>query len=265
MQTCVYITNEHPFYMAMVCNSINMLRKYNKEIPIKLFFIEDKGKNTSTTSANKHLKKFGISKNQFDTLCDAHCVDVQYRKEIDPECAHLNRYYISECTEPDVLYIDCDTFIFGDVQKLFSQYEEEDMTTLIHGSIANWNEDWLPLDPVNTAVVLGKNHSYQKICKHIPEYSEKLKKKQIYPEIASWMFEWCEKGNDREELATSILIHELKMTNNYFNKEDARNIKANSDIVLAHKSIIFHSYSQQWPATYHQQIKNPILSYKRGK
>lgn len=229
-RSVVYLIGGGHNYTKMGLNSVSMLRKYNKDIPVKIIWIGDIERETE---------------DKFNNLN----VEIIKRTSIDPHFC-FNREYICEIDFNDILYLDVDTFINDDVSKLFDKYNAD--YTACHNAwvwFKDWKSDYLPKDkkPWNGGVILSRNGSHKKIFSQVRDAAKKILNCEVnlgnwgHFKINPWVIEEC---------ALSLVVASDIENSDYFEDKDCYNIRNRQDIFGCYQHIIFHSYTQQWDATY---------------
>jgi len=211
----VYIINGNLNYHKMALNSIKMLRKFNKNIRIICFCTHDE------TMFPEELM-----------------VETKYVKNIDPEYFPANKQYLADLDFDNIFYIDSDTFIFDDIEKIINKYPED-----IVGCENKWaySADFKLFKPINSGVLLFRNGSNKKIYK---DFNDKLNKiKETHPEL--WV--WLERYNKwvREEFLMSQIVHDDNINKNYFKRNHVK-IPENINDFEYMDAIIFHTYTHNW-------------------
>ena len=213
MRACVYLLNNKPPYVDMAVNSIYMLRTYNQSIKVICLCLED-------VALPKYLN---VEKIPIKNLGNFFFTNKQHLGSLDYE---------------DILYIDSDTFIFGNIEKLFD-YEYDFV-----GCENTWAyfEGFNLFNPTNGGVLLYKNNAHKKVYY---KFAEKLKSMEAdYPELDLWIKnknEWI-----REEFLTSQIVCDLSLSKTFFEYEHCRLLKWEEDFDKMHESVIFHSFTNQW-------------------
>lgn len=222
MRACVYLLNNKTPYIDMASYSISMLRKHNTSIKIVCLCV-----------------------GEIDLPFEAEKIQVE---NLMPNFFLANKQHIGIVDYEEVLFIDCDTFIFGDVEKLFD-YDYDFV-----GCQNNWAyfKGFNLFKPTNSGVMLFKNNAHKKI---LYKFSKKLKTMDVdYPELDAWLKntnEWV-----REEFLISQIANDLSIKSTFFKDEDVRMLQWNEDFERMHKSIIFHSFTQQWETALHWSQKS---------
>jgi|GEM_PF-3102866 len=221
----VYILNGNLNFHKMALNSIKMLRKFNKNIRILCFCTYDE-----------------------TTFPEDLMVETRYIKSIDPEYFPANKQYLSDLDFDSVFYIDSDTFIFDDIEKIINIYPED-----LVGCENKWcySMNFDLFNPINSGVLLFRNGSNKKIYK---DFNDKLENiRELYPDL--WM--WLDKNNKwvREEFLMSQIVHDNKINKNYFKRNHVKIPETISDFEHMDQ-IIFHTYSHNW---------SRLLKYKNIK
>jgi hypothetical protein len=248
--------------MNMAYVSISTLRQHNKNIPIKLFFIQDRGHLVTTNNQLDYSKiqhrmdpkNVLLISQLFIEMMQNHLnveVIVKPPHQANTEFVHANRMYISEVDEPNVLFIDSDTFIFGDVENIFKKYNENNFVAL--------NAPWI------SKVKLYKNFSDRYFSSLPPfagcilmfrEGKSKIWANSIMPKIKelesdTYITEWMFSENlyaIREEIALLGIVSENKFRYNFFDQTDCTQINDPN----FRSSTIVHTFSYLWLDAYKQ-------------
>ncbi len=238
--------------MRMVANSIEMLREYNKTIPVRVYYIMDAGKETFW---RKEQIASRFSRDVFFKYCDNMDVEVKQCEAIhsDPPYYHLNRTHIRDCQEQSALHIDGDTFIFDDVESIFEDYKDVD----IAASISRWmeQEHWdsvrylgrPKLPPFNSGIMLWNNGWIKHWASSIPDICKRLLEKRHL--ASEWIYIFAAPTN-REEVALTVFIAESNLSYKALTKEDVLLVERKADLDDISGHIIVHSYSDQWAKIY---------------
>lgn len=231
----VYILNNKNNYLKMATNSISMLRKYNKNIKIICL-------TTEPIPFPKHLN-----------------VEIILINGIDENYFPSNKVYISHIEYSSVLYIDVDTFIFDDVEKVFDNYDFD-----FCGCENKWayKLNFKEFKPINSGILLFKNYSHKRIYE---DFNFKLKNiNKLYPKLNSWIKEtnnsWV-----KEEFLMSAVIHEEKIPFSFFDKNHVKLIEESKDIENPDSTIIFHSFANNWEIVRKKINKKNIKIFKKYK
>jgi len=169
-KVCVYMVNEHPLYMNMACHSIEMLRQHSN-VPVKLFLINDSAKSTFSTDRTYPGLDLDLTPDQISEITVAFTtrmmklgVDVRLRTphQLERTYIHANQGYMgTECPEDLVLFIDADTFIFGNVETVMDGYRDYDVVGLEADWIKKeplWKAEWFDnATPMTTCLMLFRN------------------------------------------------------------------------------------------------------------
>jgi hypothetical protein len=243
---CAYITNEHPFYMRMVSNSIKMLRKANETIPIRLVLIEDKAKHTFLRGVEQGVK---FSKDDLLAHCKNMNVDVWLRPSIS-DYFFLNRNYLQDFKEETLFHIDGDTFIFSDVNYLIEKYKDVDIVA----SHSRWMEsmgwdsalylDDPQLKPFNSGVVLWNEGWGQKWAKQLPTLCADLVRKKY--KAGDWIHRMDVGLHRREEVSVTCFASFNQIECGYFERNEVLLVEIPPDLERAGDSIIMHTYSDNY-------------------
>jgi|SaaInlV_165m_DNA_1040744.scaffolds.fasta_scaffold03217_8 hypothetical protein len=235
MRSCVYYLNESKQHVKMALNSLKMLRFHNKNIPVRVFIL-----------SNEFIPKYKFTKNLLE-FCSSNDIET-VKKPIKYDYFCSNKYLIKDCPEERILFIDSDTFIFGDVENIFKKYENCDFA----GCKNKWVEgrNWRFLNgniPFNGGVQLYNNNSHKKILKKLPTTCNNLGE-----DLEKWIegrMDW-----NREEMAISKIVIEDKYSFKYFEKEDCMIPLVEDDLENFKKTTIFHSFTHLWERVYKKVV-----------
>jgi hypothetical protein len=251
--------------MRMVATSLEMLRRHNTTLKIRLYFVDD---GQSDTVARSNMSQVSYSKDDLKSLCEKLNVEfVQRHKEhIQGEEGYfyIQRHMLRDVPEDSVLYLDGDTFIFGDVETLFDKYKSD--LTACENEWAwgqGFQESWLPFKPFNSGVTLWHNGWFQKWTANLPDLCRVLREESS--PIGSWLWKRDGKCLGREEFSISIFIEKEGFSYGYLDKSDCWLNKLPEDYLRAGQSLIFHSYTDQWKkvAGHLTGGKRKVLGYVR--
>lgn len=229
-------------YMSMCANSIKMLRKYNKNIPVKVIFIKCDDR---IEKNNKY-----INEETFEKACDILDVEVIIKPWINVEGEEgyfpINKIHLRDFNDDSLLFIDGDTFIFGDVEELFEKYNNDFVACenkWMYGK--NWPQGCLPIKPYNAGVMLFNNKTYKRCFGKLEEICKSIMTDGSA--ISRWMHDTGCTFN-REEIAISIWA--CAVDNDYFLKTEAHNVYYPQEIEKMHETTIFHCYTFNWKKIY---------------
>ena len=245
-----YCVNDRPFYMYMAINSFKMLRQHNQDIPIKLFFIE--GFSTDTAECGCY-----VSKEDFFEECANLSVEVVVKEWRDTPGEEsyfpINKTYLAQLEDDRVLFIDVDTFIFGDVATLFDKYSDVDVAACKNRWVkrGGWSNSLLTstrdVAPFNSGIMLFNNGFHKGRFEQWGETVRDIR------EGDSALTEWLTSNGriwNREEMALSVMIANSDASYAYFDRKDAYNILWPKDIEELDKSLIAHTYTENWKTAY---------------
>lgn len=241
---CVYLVSDDPFYCRMALTSIIMLRQYNKEIKVRVFII-------------------GNRKTKIDDYAEQLRLEVVHRpptpaaQEYNYFC--LNREYLAECKEETILYIDSDTFIFGNVDSICERYQDVDFAAAQDDWIIN-TPDWqqqhllesyaqLGVQPV--PVFNGGLTLWNKGC--VRDWAKKLAItcKELYERkyvLTPWLFGDNRGGYHRETFAICFYIAKKGLRYQLMDNKDVVNLFAEKDWRAWNNKdyIVYHCFTQNW-------------------
>ncbi len=268
---CVYVVTQSLLYMNMAYVSISLLRRHNKSVPVKVFFIKDGGVLKTTNNQLDYSKIISqVDGQALDTLSQ-YFIEELTKLNVDiiikdphphaPNFVHANRMYIEELEEPNVFFIDSDTFILGDVEPIFNKYKDNDITTLPAPWIKrldNYNEitskHFGDLDPFAGCLLFFRNHKAKVWASSVmPKIDEIVANQELS--------EWMNKENIfliREEIALLGIIHSNNLRAGYFDTTDCCQV----DDPQVNSSRVVHTFSQVWQNTYKSIFGTDILPIK---
>jgi hypothetical protein len=266
--------------------SIRLLRKYNPDLPVTLFYIEDGGADNylpslqlaqyiSADNAKKYLK---IEEQEIFDLCKELNVNV---RRVPTPVKQLNgfnsthRVYLKEIQDESVLLLDTDTFIYGDLNPLFEKAERLDFVAdhmqsyypTTEGKQAhteqtfwvfNYEKDKNPetpvkvrMSPFNSGVVVFNNGTAAKYGQQVLNYCNRLLLKK-HP-LAEVMYAHRDDARNREECACTLFVLENNLTWGYFDKSDVQTYKLEFPVK------VFHTTSAAWPYFFDALSKQNLL------
>lgn len=268
---CVYVVTQSLLYMNMAYVSISLLRRHNSSIPVKVFFVKDGGILKTTNNQLDYSKVVSqIEKSRLDIISQ-YFIEELTKLNVDvivkephphaPDFVHANRMYIEELNEPNVFFIDSDTFILGDVGVIFDKYQNQDLTTLPAPWIKKVNnytemssKHFGGLDPFAGCLLFFRNHRAKVWARSVmPKIDEIVADQEL--------LEWMNKENlflIREEVALLGIIHSNGLNAGYFDITDCSQV----DDPRANQSKIVHTFSQLWNSTYERIFGTTILPIK---
>jgi hypothetical protein len=256
-RSVVYITNEHPFYLRMALTSMGMLRNHNKDIPVRIFLVRDQSSQTiERENVSKHTSINVESTDQFIETCKSIDVEVLDRPPLiypgEESFFHINRKYFAELKEDHILYLDADTFIFGDVEDIFDHHEFVDFAACeaMWARRRGWNPGFLPVPvgPFSSGVMLWNNGTIRDWCDLLPRYMADFRKNEST--LANWLRTLHSDCLLREEFSVTRHVCMAGLVHSFIEKEDCHLIESEQDIDDLGKSLIFHSYTPNWKKCY---------------
>jgi len=234
MRVCIYLSSDDDFYSSMVLTSINMLRLFNREIKIRVFVIG------GYSLIDKHASEFGL--------------EVIHKESRDPYFC-LNRQYLTESEEDSVLYIDGDTFVFGNIETLFERYKNVDFAAATDDWIVgqpDWRDDQLqesfalveaePGPIFNGGLMFWNNRTirnweldkYCKLCQDLP--------------ISNWLYGNNRQCYHRETFAICFHVAKQKLKYSIMDDKDVVNLFSQKDLTAwgNGKHLVYHCFTQNW-------------------
>ena len=257
----VYICSENPLYMFMTMNSINMLREFSP-IPIEVIFIDN---------FPVDYPRFKTSKKDFLRFCEDKEVEVSYHYlpedwfgwEVGKDI-WVFRYFLQTVECANVLYLESDTFVFGNVEDLFDN--EVDIAA-VPSDWAYGTAGWKPLAdkmpvPFNPGIVLWKNWCMQLWASW---YLNATRKLQTEPsEIKDWLFSTHPTAKHAEEISLNIFTLANDLSFRFMESWEADVLKVKKIWDHGNAPIVFHSYTNHWKYVYNQitGIKPKLIGKK---
>lgn len=250
----VYILNDSCFYRRLCWFSISMIRHYNKTIPIQILYICDNGRDHREI-VNYNEADLGIpwfTREMF--FEEISKFNVQLNIVNDCDLGEENGFFCAQRQElvkvngEDNLLIDCDTFIFDDIEPLFENLKYFDIIADknewgVHGG--NLDIDGTFIYPFNSGVVLFKKDLLQQYGAVVNEISLEIKHERN--DIGKWYGEFLESKNEnrlekpaREEIAFTCWVVKNNFKYRYFDPTEVQTVKLNSN------TRIYHTMTQNW-------------------
>lgn len=246
MKTCAYLVNDNPLYLKMAAGSIGGLRDWNKDVSVKVILV-DQGKND--TSA-------------FRKVCEEADVEIMDRPYLKTEEGEsyfpINKAYFAEVEGDQILFIDTDTFIFGDVDILFDTYQECDVVACENRWVKDgWRDDYLPnnMRPLNSGVMLWKGEKLRQAVESMPQICVDLRDRK-YP-LSEFLYSVSDDCWNREEFAYSLFIADNGLNYGYFDPKHSYNLLWEQDIEKSRETIILHTYTANWQRVYNEVFGPP--------
>jgi hypothetical protein len=257
-RSVVYITNQHPLYLKMVLASVGMLRQHNTRIPVRVFLINDHSAQTiQRENVSLHVD-VNEDNSAFIAACESLNVEVLPRIPLvypgEEKFFHINRKYFAELPEANILYIDADTFIFGDVETIFDNHQYVDFAACkAEWAIGRgWSSSFLakPVGPFSSGIMLWDNHSIRDWCDRLPAYMASFRENDTT--LANWLHSLHEDCLLREEFSVTKHISETNLVHSFISQEECHLIRTEQCIEQVGNSTIFHSYTPNWKKVYHK-------------
>lgn len=211
----VYLINDHADYLNMATNSIAMLRKFNKNIKVLCLVVD--GKVSFPDELN---------------------VEVVSVENLDKNYFPSNKEHLKNISYDPFLYIDSDTFIFDDIEKIFNLYPQSFV-----GCENKWayGKRFDLFKPFNSGVVLFRGSSNKIVYDN---FSVKLNNiNDDHPKLC----EWLNKYNPwtKEEFLMSQIVENSTTEKTFFERNHVK-ITENVYDFININSIIFHTYTNNW-------------------
>ena len=209
--------------------SISMLRQHS-QLPIIALLIDSTPEPT------------------FLDFCNRHHVNIMLRNWhiLDSSIFPSNKIYLKDIQADSVLFLDCDTLIFGDVNPIFEAHQEDFVACENDWAYGQkYQLSFLPhgMKPYNSGVMLFNGGSHLNIFNNFE--SNYLELKTGGTPLGQWL---VESGNrwTIDEFTISQVVARLNLRNEYFKREHCHNIKWQQDFERMRESIVFHTYTRQW-------------------
>lgn len=222
---CAYCFNCKQPYLRMAINSIQMLKKHSNCRIILLIIGE----------VDPYLQSLD-------------CEIIQCKPIHGEGPFPLNKAHLAKIKTDQVLFIDSDTFISGDIQPIFDEYLEYDIV----GCENKWcygqgfNPKWAK--PLNGGFLLFNHGAHQRIFNDFFAECNSL----LDTHIGNWL-QTQKQMWTLDEFAISWRANRLGMNTGYFKSEHACTLCYKEDFAKIENTLVFHTYSKQW-----QKAKNII-------
>lgn len=257
---CVYVVTQSLLYMNMALVSIVLLRKYNFNIPVKVFLVQDGGILKTTNNQLKyddclqfqgeaHLKH--INQCFLKVLSDLN-VQVIVKYPYDNNFVHFNRCYIQELLEPNLFFIDSDTFFFGDVAEIFEKYKEYNFVA----TSAPWISDSTSFneisascfggikDPPSSCLLMFNNYWGQKWSNNLyKNVQELVNDTRVHEWIALQKLAFWD---IKEEIALMPFLRDNELKRTFFDFSDCCQVDSSHATIRPALTKIIHTFSYRW-------------------
>ena len=245
---CTYIVNEEPAYLAITTQSLRTFRQFNPYLKVKLFFVQDQRKdsrgNAQIVEKALYSTNLPLDAKSFLHSCEELGVEVLTR-ELPPDFPEkgywsAQRWLFQEIEEPTVLLLDADTFIFGDLTEIFTEYKDYDFvaTPNTFGNTHSLKINDKIVNPFNSGVVLWNNGWMRLWAKRLVELCVELRDRK-HP-LSEWLWSVSPECTGREELAATLFVLENNLKYRYFDTKHCHTEE------LKYTSLIFHTLSPNW-------------------
>ena len=239
---CVYLISERPKYSRMLKSSVAGLRRHSPDVPVIVFVVTPDPLGEEAAQQIAELEKL---------------VDVVRAVEpLDVESGYFcdNKQHLADTGFAHFLYLDADTFVFGDIRRLFDEYAHCDLVARPSDWAfrVGYRASMVPdvLCPVNGGVVLMSDAFVQQWAQQMRTWNAEVRDGLEYPELVAWLErisphklwpreEWslalaAWRGDYRVALMTDRDCHLLA--------DDPENEIAANWV----RSTIFHTYTAYW-------------------
>jgi hypothetical protein len=243
MNRCVaYLVNENPLYLKMCLNSLGMLRDHNRKIIVRVILIRDHTNETYVETFVNQCLKLGVEVMERIPLAIVG----------EENFFHVNRKYLSEIPENDILYTDSDTFIFGDIETIFENHKEVDFAACE----AQWSfqkgyrRDFVDknIGPFSSGLMLWNHGTVRDWCDMIPRYFAEFRRNES--PLANWLHELHPDCLLREEFSVTQHVSRSDLTHSFISAKECHLIQSLGCIDQIGESLIFHSYTPHWRRAY---------------
>lgn len=252
-KTVAYVTNEHPYYLRMILNSASMLRRHNRTVPVRVFLVRDGSSQTiERENVSRSACGTGEAVDMFLRGCEGIGVEVIEKPPLvypgEETFFHVNRMYMGELAEDRVLYLDADTFVFGDVESLFDRYRGVGLAAcradwaLARGYDLNFLP--VPVVPFSSGVMVWNFGEVRWWCERLPGYLADLRTGD--GPLSRWLYVQHPDCLLREEFSVSKHVSEQGLSFDYIRREDCHLVKSDDDIQAIGESTVFHCYTPNW-------------------
>lgn len=269
----LYILNEASFYMQMAYVSLGTLREYNKDIPVEILMVLDGQRDNRYIG---RIDKNNIAGQQFDIKsfvesCERYKVEFTYIKDLDlkeEKGFHpVQRMAFSQVKDDQILLLDADTFVMGDVEPFFDSLNQHDLVADLnawgqYGYKIPYGQYELPA--FNSGVVLFNRGILNEYGKQVYDLCLKVKGNE-HP-IGKWLTEaQRQEGSQgklgREEAAFSLFVHENKIN---YRLSSPKEIQTND---IRCKTMIHHTqvqnYLKYWGKYFRTGTYEPVPKINR--
>lgn len=258
----LYILNESPFYLQLAWFSISTLRLHNKKIPIEILMVLDNQADNRYIGKFAHFD-FGTQKFDVQSFVEAVKVfDVQFNfiKNLDmkEEKGYISaqRMAFTEVPDDQILLLDADTFVMGDVEPLFEELRHHDIIADLTiwgqhgGKIPYLNKQ---INSINSGVVLFNYGLLNEYGRQVYDLSLRIKGET--DPTGRWFSELQKNRGEvgklgREEIGFAVFIHENKIN---FRLSKSHEIQTNE---LKHKTLIHHTQTQNYCRYWQKYFKS---------
>jgi len=220
-----------------------MLRDHNTVIPVKIIIIDE------------------LDEWFYESLIKYDVEVIQKPFFISPgeeDYFPINRIYLKELSEPSILHIDADTFIFGDVDILFETYKHVDFAAERAKWAArrpDWNDEFTyGISPVVSGVHIWNHGAIQKW--DLLENCKLLREGKL--PASNFLYRISDTYYNREEFSIPYSLKEHGLKYEYFRPQHCKVPVVPGDLDNASQSIIFHSYASNWKRIYTQLFGNKM-------
>jgi len=242
MNKCViYAFDNKLLYKKMLLNSISMLRRHNKTIKVFVLLVR--------FEPDTFFVDF-LAKNNVESV------------KIDSDYSYFqnNKKFFSKVDCLEYLVLDCDTFIFVDVENIFSFYSDFDMVAVENDWVRRRSYPDCEVKRVfNSGVFYGKKDFLNYFCQNIESRIADFEQMK-YPKVCEWLLTVDKNMYNKEEFAFSSLAEGFNCR--FFDGLHCRHPKSNSDLNDFSNTTIFHSFSANWKRFLSAANKRNIKLFK---
>lgn len=250
----LYILNESPYYNQIILHSLLSVRIHNPKIQIEILYVHDKQKDSrfKTNDLLNFNEFYSTCKKLNVSLISINDLDMGEEAGFHP----VQRQAFAQVPDNDnILLLDSDTFIFGDVKNFEHNLKHHEMIM----DLTTWskNRRKLFLDneslPIyNSGVVLSKAGLLQEYGKQVYGLCMELKSDTTLNGMEYKKIEDAERTKDklgREEIAFNLFVKRHKISH-----RPAKNYEIQTEHLTCN-TLILHTMFQNYQKFYKRFVK----------